>query len=251
MRLYYMTKLSTAVEHILPERRMKLGQFDKLNDPFELMCTHIGDSNHRLVSTALRDSIAKRWGVICMAKHWRSPLMWAHYAENHTGVCLGFDVNSGDHVRQVQYVDERITLPLDMRTPTGGHNLNSVHTVLTTKYSQWAYEEEWRMFGTLEKADPKSGFYYVPFGPSLTLREIVVGTRCGASVGSFRKLLSGLDHSVRIIKARPAFETFTMVRQQRVSAITVHPRKATNSHAQTQELAYSRLTAPYCKLRLK
>ena len=38
------------------------------------------------------DHIERSTGIICMGKHWHSPLMWAHYAGNHTGVCLGFDV---------------------------------------------------------------------------------------------------------------------------------------------------------------
>ena len=43
MRLYYMTGLETAEKHILPEWRMKLSTFDKVNDPFELLCADQGD----------------------------------------------------------------------------------------------------------------------------------------------------------------------------------------------------------------
>jgi hypothetical protein len=223
MRLYYMTSFETATKYILPERRMRLGEFDKLNDPFELLCAHMGDPEHRLVVNYLREGFTKRYGIICMSAHWKSPLMWAHYAENHTGVCLGFDVLD-DKIRKVDYTPDRIMLNINVNKPLRGVNEDTLIQLAMTKYSQWEYEEEWRLFGRLEVPDPNNGRYYVDFSPMLSLREIIVGTRCDAPVGSFRKYLKGLDQSVTVIKARPAFESFTMVRQQRVTPITVAPR---------------------------
>jgi hypothetical protein len=85
MRLYYMTSFKTATDYILKEHGMRFGQFDKLNDPFEFMSPSMDNPDHRLTLTYLRKIVAKTWGVICMGKHWKSPLMWAHYAKNHTG----------------------------------------------------------------------------------------------------------------------------------------------------------------------
>lgn len=202
---------------------MRLGQFDRLNDPFELLCAHMGDPEHRIVLKYIREGFAKRYGIVCMGAHWKSPLMWAHYADNHTGVCLGFDVPD-DKVRKVLYAPDRILLDIDPKKPLRGISEDTLKQLAFTKYFQWSYEQEWRIFGRLEEPDPENGFYYVPFGPMLTLGEIIVGTRCNASVGSFRKYLKGLEYPVTIIKARPAFESFTMVRQQNVKSITVSPR---------------------------
>ncbi|MGF6383844.1 hypothetical protein OKW31_006845 [Paraburkholderia atlantica] len=38
------------------------------------------------------DKNANEYGIYSMAETPRSLLMWAHYAESHTGVCLGFYV---------------------------------------------------------------------------------------------------------------------------------------------------------------
>jgi len=57
----------------------------------------------------------------------------------------------------------------------------------------------------------------------LVLREVIVGARCTKSLGSFKRLIGGVEKTAQIIKARPAFETFTMVRQKRISPITVLP----------------------------
>lgn len=223
MRLYYMTSLNIAVKHILPELRMRLSRFDRLNDPFELMGAQIGGANERYVFKYLRDYWTKTLGVICMGKHWRSPLMWAHYAENHTGVCLGFDVPD-DKPRKMVYEPERLKLLVDQAKPLRGITVDLLEQVVTTKYAQWAYEEEWRLFAKLEERDPVNDEFYLPFGPNFRLREIIVGARCPKSVGSFKKLLGRVEQPITIIKARPAFESFTIVKQQRVTAITVNPK---------------------------
>jgi hypothetical protein len=223
MRLYYMTQLETAIEHILPERRMRIAQFDQLNDPFELLSAKMGGANERIVFKRLREHWIRTLGVICMGRHWKSPLMWAHYAKSHAGICLGFDVPD-DKPKRMNYEPGRLQLLIDTAKPAGGFTLELLEKVLTTKYAQWAYEEEWRLFSNLEERDPVNGHFYVPFGPVLSLREIIVGARCAQPVGSFKKLLGQVKQSVTIIKARPAFESFEIVTQKRVSPITVHPK---------------------------
>lgn len=224
MRLYYMTALDTAVKYILPEKRMRLSQFARLNDPFELMSFHQGGAEERYIFKMLRDHWDKSLGVICFGKHWKSPVMWAHYARSHTGVCLGFDVPD-DKPKQIVYEPERIRWAVDLAKPIRGVDVELLERVVTTKYAQWAYEEEWRLFAKLEESDPTNGEYYLDFGPNLTLREIIVGARCTNSVGSFKGLVGKVEKSVEIIKARPAFETFTMVRQKKISPIVVLPHK--------------------------
>ncbi|MFZ4286920.1 DUF2971 domain-containing protein [Variovorax sp. HJSM1_2] len=219
-----MTPLDIAVKYILPEKRMRLSQFARLNDPFELMSYNQGGAEERYVFKMLRDHWEKSLGVLCFGKHWKSPVMWAHYARSHTGVCLGFDVPD-EMPKQIIYEPERIKWAVDLAKPIRGIDISLLEKVITTKYAQWAYEEEWRLFGELKDADPSSGEYYLNFGPALTLREIIVGARCQNSVGSFKKLAGEVERTVEIIKARPAFETFTMTRQMKVSKITVLPKQ--------------------------
>ncbi|OYT92968.1 MAG: hypothetical protein CFE43_05505 [Burkholderiales bacterium PBB3] len=220
MRLYHMTSLDVAMKHILPERRMRLGQFDRLNDPFELLCASVGDKRARHVFKFLREYWTEKLGVLCMGRHWKSPLMWAHYAGNHTGVCLGFDVPE-ELAKPIRYEGERLQNLINASAPLNGVSIELLEKVLTTKYAQWSYEEEWRLFSKLEEKDPIDGFYYLPFSDKLVLREIIVGSRCTKPVGTFRKLVEPVQHTVKVIKARPSFETFTMVRQMRVVPIVV------------------------------
>ena len=159
-----------------------------------------------------------------MAKHWESPLMWAHYADSHSGVCLDFDVLDGAAM-QMNYEPDRKQHLLDLAQPRWGLKREHLEQLLTTKYAQWAYEEEWRLILGLEDKDPENGEYYLNFGEQLALREIIVGARCKSSVDSFKKLLGQVEQSVTIIKARPAFEDFKIVRQQQVKAIVVPAKR--------------------------
>jgi len=224
MRLYYMTTLETAVKYILPERRMRLSRFERLNDPFELMFASTADKDDRPIFKKLRDHWSNSLGIICMGKHWSSPVMWGHYAGNHTGVCLGFEVPDG-LAKQMVYEPARLQGLLDPTKPLRGLDTAILERVITTKYSQWAYEEEWRVWSKLEDPDSVNGEYYINFGDIMSLREIIVGVRCKNSVGSFKKLVGEVDHPVTIMKARTAFDSFTMVRQQRVKPIVVKPRR--------------------------
>lgn len=47
--------LATAVDCILPERRLRLVQFDSLNDPFELASAALVGRNERKAFSVIRD----------------------------------------------------------------------------------------------------------------------------------------------------------------------------------------------------
>jgi len=126
---------------------------------------------------------------------------------------------SGRFIRKMVYEPERLKGLFDARKPNGGANEETLLAVLTTKYKQSEYEDEWRAFAGLDDCDAKTGLYYVDFAPTILLREIIVGAHCTKPVGQCAKLVKASGKVVKpitIIKARPAFRTFTMVRQRRV-----------------------------------
>lgn len=228
MRLYHMTSLKTAINFILPERRMRLSRFETLNDPFELKSIKFEGPRGRHILKKVLEHFNDNVGLLCMVKHWESPIMWAHYTENHHGVCLGFDVTEEDMPTQIKYTAERTTHILDETDPHGGVTFAMMKALTTTKSIGWSYEEEWRLLANLTEPDPINGCFYLPFSKTFALREIILGSRCVAPIGSFRKHLGPVDQPVTIIRSRPAFEAFTMVRQQNVSSIVVRPKSSKN-----------------------
>ena len=52
-----------------------------------------------------RETFIRASGLLCFSRHWYSPALWAHYADNHKGMCLGFDIPDDESAQAVQYCD--------------------------------------------------------------------------------------------------------------------------------------------------
>lgn len=223
VRLYYMTSAKWA-EVILKERRLKLSRFSEANDPFELRLIDTRDRTVRKYAQLICDYFEKNVGMICFGANWKSPVMWAHYADKHTGVALGFDVPD-ELASEVIYTNERIRVPFGSNLPAHGLTAELLSQVRNTKASDWSYEREYRLGGALRIADPRTGLYYTDFGEQLQMREVIIGCRCAWSVSNVQSMIGELPWSVRICKARPAFGRFEMVEQQQVRPLIVEPGK--------------------------
>ena len=90
-------------------------------------------------------------GIFCLSCKCTSFPMWAHYAENHEGGCLVFNLSACEEnahpesgngcfpfsiVRPVEYQDERPVY--DRKSP------EALFQHFLTKSKEWAYESEWR-----------------------------------------------------------------------------------------------------------
>jgi hypothetical protein len=225
MRLYYMTSHEVATKHILTDRRMKLSRFHELNDPFELKPHSLADKEMRKITRIFQREYFPHKGVLCFSDNWRSPVMWAHYAEKHRGICLGFDVGKDDSslVCQVEYNPKRVKFLLDREKESYGLDEHFVRTLIYTKAQEWSYEREWRAIATLEERDPATGYYFVDFGQQLALREVILGCRNETPVDDVAKLIRENDAPVRVFKARPALKQFAMVENKLVKAMKVLP----------------------------
>lgn len=225
MRLYYLTSEKWA-KVILKERRVKLSTIGELNDPFELLGASIGDNKARRVVKYAQQRLSETFGLICMSKTWRSPVMWAHYGDKHKGVCLGFDVVD-TAPREVRYTPERLTHLLGDSPTLSDFSTNSLEELMTTKYQDWSYEQEWRFivrFESKEIIKGVDGKHFLPFGSrALVLREVIVGHRCPWTLNDAAKSVGKVAKSVQIKKARPSFSDFKMVLQRREAVLLVKP----------------------------
>ena len=76
----------------LREKRLKISLLDDLNDPFELLPYEMADRNKRAALNAQRKHMAINHGILCFSATWKDPVLWAHYANKHKGLCLAFQV---------------------------------------------------------------------------------------------------------------------------------------------------------------
>jgi hypothetical protein len=224
MRLYYMTKLDTLEKYILPEQEIRISTFDKVNDPFELLgAIQGGKVGHRDFAW-LRDHWTKTVGFISFSDNWKSPLMWAHYASNHTGVCLGIEVTDKRPLK-MEYQPSRVALQFDLKNFENAADAALMEKLVITKFQEWEYEHEWRILFPLEYdlKYPRPEYFYERFTPEFELREIILGARCERSLEEIQKQIFGVTASVQVKRARPAFGSFSMVQQKLQHPITVTP----------------------------
>jgi hypothetical protein len=202
VRLYYFTAWDHACENI-ENHRIKISDPRYLNDPFEFVSFKLKVNDSPQKREAVKKYIENSGkGIICFSRTYKSPLMWAHYASNHSGVCMGFDVNP-DLLAKVRYrgdlmiIDEtRLTERVVMR-------------MLSTKYNQWSYEKEERLFVSIN--NNLTGIQFELFSSDIKPVEVIIGIRSEKGnevVEAVQK--SGLG--LKVFKANRSLSSFNVER---------------------------------------
>ena len=89
-------------------------------------------------------------GISCLSESYDSLLMWAHYANNHRGICVEYDImeiNNQLHFTPVPiiYSNERVCFN-NLNTDTAGNDAFAFFLrSITSKSEEWSYEREWRI----------------------------------------------------------------------------------------------------------
>jgi hypothetical protein len=146
----------------------------------ERRCPHMGPTQRlRTVERAARErrfSSMPKWvglspldkmGVFCISKRCDHLLMWSHYAESHTGLCVAFNANN-EFFGQAQEIKYREGYPKFRYLDASQEELTEA--TLLTKADVWSYEEEWRVI----EYTTGPGIY--PFPPGL-LVAVILGCR--------------------------------------------------------------------------
>lgn len=93
--------------------------------------------------------------VLCLSKNKDSILMWSHYAQNHTGVVIGFDKNYRfiKNACEIQYSENPQNIEGCILKDLCTNDVqvkNEYVALLLTKYIDWQYENEVRCFFSTE-----------------------------------------------------------------------------------------------------
>jgi hypothetical protein len=223
MRVYYFTGALFALSNV-SLRRVKVSRFEDLNDPFELLGVDRGNKVRRAAFLEKKKEINGEKGLICFSKSWENPLLWGHYAERHTGVCMGFDVP--DHLLgEVIYAKGLLKIDEDQETGSFKITDSVLERLIRTKFADWKYEEEMRLFVALDEAKGESGMYFYPFSGDLALREIILGPRCELPVAGIQSMIGNLEQPVKVLKSRIAFRTYRVVKDIGVKRASAVPKR--------------------------
>lgn len=214
MILYYFTCEQFGLKD-LRERRLKISDIAKLNDPFDFFSVAAPTKADRKLLREWREDMARDYGLVCFSRNWHNPVQWAHYADRHRGMCLGFDVDE-QHLRQVSYVQSRPAWPTMTQPWPTSVKLRVIDQLLYTKFAHWSYEDEYRLFTSKRSQEP-DGNFYADFSDALKLRKVLIGARSELSRADLNEALGELAQDIETFQVRLAFKDFRIVRQVKAS----------------------------------
>ncbi|TNI22152.1 hypothetical protein CF132_05600 [Aeromonas dhakensis] len=189
--LYKYYSSAFDLEKYLREPTLRLAQLTTLNDPFEgtinrnaiailaeKLCRFAAPEeniDHLSLITAERsiNNIIDTYGVTSLSETHRNLLMWAHYASEHRGICIGYNhdvlpqediiisdseslkpyplikVNYDNVIFDHELIESLNDFKFDEEEPFKKVSIRA----LTTKSEEWSYEKEHRFLSHLELSD--------------------------------------------------------------------------------------------------
>jgi Protein of unknown function (DUF2971) len=165
-------------------------------------------------------TVSKKWGILCFSQTWKEQLLWAHYADKHKGIALGFEIQEGELLK-VTYVSSEIRTKIEL-TDDNNDNERKLLDLAKIKFREWEYEKEFRLLIPLKDCQQEKGIHFTSFGDNLEIRKMVLGCRFkhkeqGRKISELAKKL-GLD----IIATRPGWENYLI---HQCGTTTEHYRK--------------------------
>ena len=210
MRVYKFLPAEFALSNI-EHSHIKISRVADLNDPFELRPVSTSRRPElRRVLDSWRQEMDRQHGLLCFTASWQNPVLWSHYAQKHRGICLSYDLDDS-LVERVRYRGKRIAPRFDNQ---GGliRDEPFAQDMLFTKYKRWGYEQEVRVWVSLDPATKDAaGHYFYDYNDKLALREVILGPLFAGSVSKVRRRVKSKAALVHVIKARLAFSSFKIV----------------------------------------
>jgi len=111
----------------------------------------IKNFNKGLNLTAFCEYLSTTYGALSFSKSANSVLMWAHYCQSHTGICIEFDHTEFDLESEWIKCGSVNYHSLNKFPKYKAADLHrdriddTAKAILTTKYKDWEYENEWRI----------------------------------------------------------------------------------------------------------
>lgn len=152
-----------------------------MNDPSN---SNVMEDILRVFTKSIKNECAR---VFCLTSSPTNDVMWAHYANNHSGCVLGFRQHLGSpfsEARPVKYSDGIPVVGTGLDFLLYGHDQElrqkTIEAIYYTKQIKWAYEEEWRVITWRYDEEGKNfgdyKFYAeelesITFGPRVNHRE--------------------------------------------------------------------------------
>ena len=149
------------------------------------------------------EEFVQKRGVTCFSETNENLLMWSHYADSGSGMCLKFDTRDEmfRKVHPVEYVDAFPAIAADELLAE--KNYTRLFELYCNKSKDWSYEREWRAFHGI--AGTKYGY------ESASLAAVFLGPRITNEMANLvATMLKGYDQPVPLYISKRSSTQFKM-----------------------------------------
>ena len=172
------------LQETLNNLTLKSSRLDSFNDPLESVYQIKIHSNklngkeliamHNKKKNYIDDKL-KEICVICFSEVNNEPLMWSHYANEHKGICLKFDIETifdreDVSCASIVYSSALPLLDVFVNNTKDVHLEKLLDSIINTKSIHWSYEKEIRMY---KKHHSNDIFYF----NEKSLKSVILGLR--------------------------------------------------------------------------
>ena len=120
--------------------------------------------------------------ISCFSENNKSKLMWGHYANSYSGVCIEYDFSKIKSeqfrrgINKVMYSNKR------PKRDDYDNDYDYTIAVLATKSEEWSYEKEWRLNNVLPYMQAINKYYPVYF-----TKEAITSIYLGCNISKEKK----------------------------------------------------------------
>ncbi len=209
MRVYHFLKEKYALEAI-KKQQIKIARLSALNDPYEYL--HMETDNYlaRVTLQERKKRANREYGLLCFSASYSSPVQWAHYAESHSGICLGFDIPETSLIK-IQYTEER-TPGSEFKNSLDLKGVDFVKQMLSKKHAHWRYEEEHRMLVRFPEKIIDDRLMFEPFSENLKISEILLGTRSKLNNKKVRSISRASKLDIPVSRVTLSEKSYSMIK---------------------------------------
>ncbi|MGO2117323.1 MAG: tetratricopeptide repeat protein [Fusobacterium sp.] len=195
---YYMYKsINNNLLVSLNERKLRKGNPYLFNDPFD---PYYKEPSNKKSFELIKDDL-KKIRISCFSENKDSLLMWAHYGEQHKGVCIEY-INLRERIEKDKFtcfekvIYEKIKTHKETEEKNGllidkikiDEELLTINEMCLRKHEDWKYEDEWRIIN-LEKENTNELYF-----DNMEISKIFFGMKCDVSnIRLITKLLKDRD----------------------------------------------------------
>lgn len=207
-------KIQNLIDRLLVRQTLRSEPFNKENI----------EATERAMAEQLLHATSQKFGMISFTSDWKYSSMWAHYASEHHGYCVGFrsdhEFFSGSRkgLEKLDWVEYRSDkIEIDFSTGKGADK-----SIMLRKASNWEHERELRLivafeeFSRLKKIERLPPEFPINLCaiPYRAIAEVIVGVRADKETVQRAQSFVRMTPGVKLYQAKLSVRTFDLDRDE-------------------------------------